>query len=100
MFIPDPGSAFFHPGSGIRIQGSKKHRIPDPDPQHWNFSHFLRQGLLENCNGLRFWRGDTDQIFIPFKKMASIYIKKFSDKLCDQARPQDPDMNLPNCLSR
>ncbi len=25
--IPDPGS---------RIQGSKRHRIPDPDPQHCN----------------------------------------------------------------
>ncbi len=24
--IPDPGS---------RIQGSKRHRIPDPDPQYW-----------------------------------------------------------------
>ncbi len=24
--IPDPGS---------QIQGSKRHRIPDPDPQHW-----------------------------------------------------------------
>ncbi len=32
-----------HPGSRIRIltfypsriQGSKRHRIPDPDPQHW-----------------------------------------------------------------
>ncbi len=24
---------FTHPGS--RIQGSKRHRIPDPDPQHW-----------------------------------------------------------------
>ncbi len=22
-------------GFGIRIQGSKRHRIPDPDPQHW-----------------------------------------------------------------
>jgi hypothetical protein len=29
----DPGSRFFtHPGS--RIQGSKRHRIPDLDPQH------------------------------------------------------------------
>ncbi len=31
MFIPDPGSwlwIVFHPGS--RIQGSKEHRIPDP----------------------------------------------------------------------
>ncbi len=34
MFIPDPGSWFFtHPGS--QIQGSKRHRITDPDPQHW-----------------------------------------------------------------
>ncbi len=32
LFIPDPGSGFLtHPGS--RIQGSKRHRIPDP--QHW-----------------------------------------------------------------
>jgi hypothetical protein len=22
-------------GLGSRIQGSKRHRIPDPDPQHW-----------------------------------------------------------------
>ncbi len=27
--IPDPDF------SGSRIQGSKRHRIPDPDPQHW-----------------------------------------------------------------
>jgi hypothetical protein len=29
---------FLHPGSGSRIQRSKKderHRIPDPDPQYW-----------------------------------------------------------------
>ncbi len=32
-----------HPGSRIltfypsRIQGSKRHRIPDPDPQHWSY---------------------------------------------------------------
>ncbi len=31
---PGSGSWFFtHPGS--RIQGSKEHRIPYPDPQHW-----------------------------------------------------------------
>jgi hypothetical protein len=35
----DPGSEIrdpekIHPGSGSRIQGVKKHRIPDPDPQH------------------------------------------------------------------
>ncbi len=35
LLIPDPGSGCWlstHPGS--RIQGSKRHRIPDPDPQH------------------------------------------------------------------
>ncbi len=33
MFIPDPDPIF--PPSRIRILGSKKQRIPDPDPQHW-----------------------------------------------------------------
>ncbi len=28
---------FLHPGS--RIQGLKKHLIPDPDPQHWYDVH-------------------------------------------------------------
>jgi hypothetical protein len=35
--IRDPGSEIRDPEktySGSRIQGSKKHRIPDPDPQH------------------------------------------------------------------
>ncbi len=35
LFIPDPGSGCrlsTHPGSWK--QGSKRHRIPDPDPQH------------------------------------------------------------------
>jgi hypothetical protein len=35
MFIPDLGSGFFSnsdPNSGSR---GKKHRILDPDPQHW-----------------------------------------------------------------
>jgi hypothetical protein len=31
LFIPDP-DFFTNPGS--QIQGSKRHRIPDPDPQH------------------------------------------------------------------
>jgi hypothetical protein len=29
--IRDPEKTY----SGSRIQGSKRHRIPDPDPQHW-----------------------------------------------------------------
>jgi hypothetical protein len=37
MFIPDTCWIwiFFHPGFQTRTQGSKKHRIPDPDPQYW-----------------------------------------------------------------
>ncbi len=40
LFIPDPGSGswlFTHLGFRIpdpRFRGSKRHRIPDPDPQH------------------------------------------------------------------
>ncbi len=37
--IPDPDPDFTHPGS--RIQGSKRHLIPDPDPQYW-FVRLLR----------------------------------------------------------
>jgi hypothetical protein len=29
--IRDPEKTY----SGSRIQGSKRHRIPNPDPQHW-----------------------------------------------------------------
>ncbi len=35
MFIPDADIDILPiPDLGFRIQGSKKHRIPDPDPQH------------------------------------------------------------------
>jgi hypothetical protein len=37
IWIWDPGSEIRDPEktySGSRIQGSKRHRIPDPDPQH------------------------------------------------------------------
>ncbi len=30
-----PDQDFFIPYLGSQIQGSKKHRIQDPDPQHW-----------------------------------------------------------------
>ncbi len=36
--IRDPGSGIRKkpiPNPGSRIPGSKRHRIPDPDPQHW-----------------------------------------------------------------
>ncbi len=38
IWVWDPGSEIQDPEktySGSRIQGSKRHRIPDPDPQHW-----------------------------------------------------------------
>ncbi len=38
IWVCDPGSEIRDPKntySGFRIQGSKRHRIPDPDPQHW-----------------------------------------------------------------
>jgi hypothetical protein len=37
IWVRDPGSEIRDPEktySGSRIQGSKRHRIPDPDPQH------------------------------------------------------------------
>ncbi len=33
IWVWDPGSGKVY--SGSRIQESKRHRIPDPDPQHW-----------------------------------------------------------------
>jgi hypothetical protein len=41
IWIWDPGSEIRDPEktySGSRIQGSKRHRIPDPDPQHWVYA--------------------------------------------------------------
>jgi hypothetical protein len=49
--IPDPGSEIRDPEktySGSRIQGSKRHRIPDPDPQHWFTGDYVRRALVKN----------------------------------------------------
>ncbi len=51
LFIPDtdPGTGFWfftHPGS--TIQGSKRHRIPDLDPQHWYLPYWRCIICLEN----------------------------------------------------
>jgi hypothetical protein len=38
IWVWDPGSEIRDPEktySGSRIHGSKRHRIPDPDQQHW-----------------------------------------------------------------
>jgi hypothetical protein len=36
--IRDPEKTYF----GSRIQGSKRHRIPDPDPQHWSARNVVK----------------------------------------------------------
>ncbi len=36
IWVWDPGSENRDPEKNLfRIPGSKRHRIPDPDPQHW-----------------------------------------------------------------
>jgi hypothetical protein len=45
----DPGSEIrkkTYSGSRIRVQGSKRHRIPDPDPQHW--CHLMQRTIWIN----------------------------------------------------
>ncbi len=44
MFIPDPDLDFYtHPGF------KKRHRIPDPDPQHWLLLYILNLAVLLGC---------------------------------------------------
>ncbi len=46
IWVWDPGSEIRDPEktySRSRIQGSKRHRIPDPDPQHWFFVDILKK---------------------------------------------------------
>jgi hypothetical protein len=65
-----------HPGSGSRIlifytsriQGSKRHRIPDPDPQLWlfkvihTFSCFSSHHFLTSAAGLLVIRGSLKNV--------------------------------------
>jgi hypothetical protein len=54
--IPVP-DFFSYPGS--RIQGSKKHRIPDPDPQHWKKYMYMV--------------GTGTDLFVEFNKIGVVY---------------------------
>jgi hypothetical protein len=59
VWVSDPGSEIRDPRSGIwdlektysgsRIQGSKRHRIPDPDPQHCVFRSVLYIKITRIC---------------------------------------------------
>jgi hypothetical protein len=48
-YYPDvyPGSRIliFYPS---RIQGSKRHRMPDPDPQHWEYVYLFSEICTDN----------------------------------------------------
>ncbi len=59
--IRDPGSEIRDPEktySGSRIQGSKRHRIPDPDPQHWEAGTvFMHDEQLLRVVGKAYLRG-------------------------------------------
>jgi hypothetical protein len=50
IWVWDPGSEIRDPEktySGSRIQSSKRHRIPDPDPQHCFLASSLKRGPFE-----------------------------------------------------
>jgi hypothetical protein len=68
---PGSGSLLFtHPGSGsllftrpgYRIQGSKRHRFPDSDPQHWSHHTDIRPPLFKqnpHCGFFTAFAGTT-----------------------------------------
>jgi|694.fasta_scaffold144909_1 hypothetical protein len=72
LIIPDPDPVFFtRPGS--LIQGSKRHRIPYPGPQHWQ-QHFF----LHPWSQIRFLSSpDPHQIIL------SILTQKIGSKLSE-----------------
>jgi hypothetical protein len=46
--IPDPDADFLSiPDPRSRIQRSKRHRIPDPDPQHWILWIYEKDSVLD-----------------------------------------------------
>jgi hypothetical protein len=45
-------------GSRIRVQGSKRHRIPDPDPHHWIFIYKNIPGISFNT----FWNTEMPHL--------------------------------------
>ncbi len=77
--IRDPEKTY----SGSRIPGSKTHRIPDPDPQHWNLLPTPIKDTLENIpisisRTTILDRKESDRSAVPFPISAiSFCIKNF-----------------------
>jgi len=64
MLIQDPGSwlwIFFYPGS--RIQGSKKHRIPDSGSGSATLQHMAFSGLEPSLDSLKILNPDPKLMF-------------------------------------
>jgi hypothetical protein len=90
-----PGSDLFS-HSGSRIQGSKRHRIPDQDPQHWKIYLQLRIGQKNMPRKVQkpFWNaGNRVYLFI----LVNFYF------LCSRIQIRilntDPDTGQPECGS-
>ncbi len=91
IWVWDPGSGIRDPGSEIRdpektysgsqIQGSKRHRIPDPDPQHCclhgQMSQRIRDSLQWQISRIR----DGQHGQIPASETA------YTDKYQHQGQP-------------
>ncbi len=64
MLIPDPDLDFTHPGS--RIQGLKRHLIPDTDPQHRKVPVHIMMGT---CMVMLFFKGEAGR----FESIVSVF---------------------------
>jgi hypothetical protein len=77
MFIPDPhfsipgpgsmvkkipGSGFASASKNLSVQGSKRHRIPDPEPQHWLFFGITKHITVSKIPASSFEAGFSVQI--------------------------------------
>jgi hypothetical protein len=67
------GSCFFTlTGSGIRIRGAKRHRIPDPDPQHClSVYHFM----FSECDDEPYQNGYQDETPVSYEQKFRVKTK-------------------------
>ncbi len=82
--IRDPEKTY----SGSRIQWSKRHRIPDPDPQHWEI-HKKRKDTVDSSE-YKILSRSKRMTFWPFENFQGVFrIRKF---LC--LPDPDPDLSI------